>query len=109
MSELEETVEEDWKIVIVPNKVDIPNKFPRKRKVFIEKAQEFAEKKNVLFYGEWSAFQNLNIQIIIEKLCQEIYEAQSKLIKKGVKKIEGLKITREEKDHMERNKNQWWK
>ncbi|CAI2379753.1 unnamed protein product [Moneuplotes crassus] len=103
-AQLEDTLDKYAKIVVVPNKVDIPNKYPRKRKVFIEKANEYAKRKNCLFYGECSAFQNLNLRKTIEKLCEEIYTTQMECIQKGIKKPEGLKITREEKIYQERRK-----
>ena len=48
--------------MLMPNKCDITNKEPRKRAVQIKKAEEYAKERGLLYYGEWSAFQNINIR-----------------------------------------------
>ena len=90
----------------MPNKCDIPNKIPRSRTVSIVAAEEFANKKGILYYGEWSAFQNINIRTTIKKLLQEIYQTQCELIKKGIIRPEGLRITVEQKEYQQRER--WW-
>jgi small GTP-binding protein len=93
LDEIRESADAEWKILLIPNKCDITNKEPRRREVPTSRAKEYADKRGLMFFAEWSAFHNLNIRRSIKNLTEEIYSVQSSLIKKGDKKIEGLKIS----------------
>ena len=55
LKDTREKSDENVKILLVPNKVDIPNKKPRMREVTDEEARELAEKEKLIFCGECSA------------------------------------------------------
>lgn len=108
MTQIEDKADEYWKVLIMPNKCDIPNKEPRKRVVPTQRAQEYAQSKNILFYGEWSAFQNINVRTSIKRLVQDIYDTQKELIAQGKRKPEGLKLSYEQQ-HNNQDFKRWWK
>ena len=83
--------------MVLPNKCDIPNKEPRRRVVATSRAEDFSKQRGLLYFGECSAFQNINVRTSIKKLVEEIYTIQTELIKKGIRKPEGLKISIEQK------------
>ena len=79
----------------------------KKESFDIKDAENFAKQNGLYYYGEWSAFQNLNIKSSIKELVNEIYTKQIDLIKKGYVKPEGLKISYEQQNH-ESRKKKWW-
>ena len=72
LKETWEKADEHVKCLLIPNKVDLPNKIPRLRAVSDQEAWEFAEKNDLLYAGECSAMQNINIKQCIERLAEEI-------------------------------------
>ena len=106
IDEIDQKADEFWKIMIIPNKCDITNKEPRKRQISTKAVDEFAKKRGILYYGEWSAFQNINVRTSIRNLVQEIYEKQLELIDKGIRKRESLKISIEQ--HDKKKEKNWW-
>lgn len=77
-------------IILVGNKTD--NQY---REISKKEAQEFAKQFNAL-YIEISVKKKKNIHKVLNMLCEDIYK--NKDFNKGFKEIEGIKITKSEKD-----------
>ena len=62
--------------MLVGNKLDICQRDPHERAVSTMRAEEFAQKHNLLFI-ETSAFTDTNVRDSFETLVQEIYNVRS--------------------------------
>ena len=58
---------------MVANKVDLTNEDPGCREVSVEEIQKFAEYNNLMFIGETSAKEDINIKETFESLLQSVH------------------------------------
>ena len=94
--EIEEEAEPGCQYLLIPNKWDFTDKYPRMKQVPNDLARQFIDKnKHILFFGEWSAKSNINVSLAINKLVENILEKQLDLVKKGEKEESCLKIAPE--------------
>ena len=73
LKELRENCDESCEIALVANKIDIVNKFPEERKVSREEIEIFAQYHNLLFIGETSAKEDINIKETFEGLLTKVH------------------------------------
>ena len=62
--------DENVVIALVGNKCDLANLAPHRRQVKLEDAQKFAKDNGLLFLGESSAQNNINIKEVMENLFE---------------------------------------
>ena len=92
-------------IALVGNKLDLVERNERKREVYYEEAQAYAEDNHMLFF-ETSAYNGNNINDIFEELLQTIYTERRKIpeLKERDKMLENQNIINL-KDKKEKNQN----
>ena len=106
MKEVEKAADPSCQFLIMANKWDFTNKYPRMNQVPNTKVEGFVKSHNVLYFGESSAKKNLNIEKPINKLIEHVFDTQMDLIEKGTKNEESLKIAPEMKER--RNQSRSW-
>lgn len=97
--------DENVKIVLVGNKSDAPTLSTAHRQVTYAQALKFSIDNDLIFIGESSAQNNINVKEVMDalfegnKCCSNslgINLVQSELVEKGLKKVETLRISEEE-------------
>lgn len=73
LKELRDNCDEDCQIAIVANKVDLCEANPDERAVFKDEIVKFAEDNNLLFIGETSAKEDINIKETFEFLLTKVH------------------------------------
>ena len=63
----------------------------------IEAAEKFAQQENLIFLGETSCKDNINIGNLFDKLLAKVHETQADLVRRGIKNIEDLRYGEEER------------
>ena len=91
LTELRENCKESCQIALVANKVDLTNEDPGCREVSIEEIQKFAEYNNLMFVGETSAKEDINIKETFETLLQSVHTEQRKYNQEEYRKALKLK------------------
>lgn len=105
--EIEEESESGWQYLLIPNKWDFTDKYPRMKQVPNELARQFVDKnQHILYFGEWSAKSNINVNSAIGKLVEKILDKQLELIKKGEKDESYLKLAPEIRNR-NKEKSSW--
>ena len=74
LTELRENCSEYCKIALVANKVDLCNESPEVRRVTVEEIQSFSKANNLLFVGETSAKEDINIKETFESLLKSVHD-----------------------------------
>ena len=74
LTELRENCKESCQIALVANKVDLVNEDPGCREVSVAEIEKFAEYNNLMFVGETSAKEDINIKETFESLLQAVHE-----------------------------------
>ena len=76
LKELRENCDEHCEIALVANKIDLVNKDPDKREVTEEEIKRFAEYNDLMFIGETSAKEDINIKETFESLLKKVHMKQ---------------------------------
>ena len=67
MKEVQKAADPSCKFLIMANKCDFTNKYPRMNQVPNTKVEDFIKSQKILYFGESSAKKNLNIEKPINK------------------------------------------
>lgn len=105
MREVEKEADPSWKFLLIANKCDFTNKYPRMNQVPTCKVKEFVDNCNWLYFGESSAKKNINIQKPINNLIEEIYETQMDLISNKKKDEKLLKVAPEMRERRKQRRS----
>ena len=73
LKELRDNCNEHCQVVLVANKVDLVNEEPNLRQVAFDEAQTYAEYNDLIFLGETSAKDNINIKEVFEQLLCRVH------------------------------------
>jgi small GTP-binding protein len=73
LKELRENCDEHCTIALVANKIDLINKDPNLRAVSINEIKTFADYNDLMFIGETSAKEDINIKETFESLLQKVH------------------------------------
>jgi hypothetical protein len=65
--------------------------------VTIEAAEKFAREENLLWFGESSCKDNVNVLNLFDDLLDKVHKTQSDLVRRGLKNIEDLRHGEEER------------
>ena len=76
---MRENCDENCTIALVANKIDLVNKDPSERKVSLAEIQTFAQYNNLLFIGETSAKEDINIKETFESLLKKVHANQKEV------------------------------
>ena len=90
LKELRDNCSEHCIVVLVPNKTDICAEDASKREVSQEESEEFARKHNLVYLGETSAKDDINIKGVFEGLLSRVHWRQKDV--QEMKKIEAVKL-----------------
>ena len=71
--------------------MDLANEDPSAREVSVEEIEKFAEYNNLMFVGETSAKEDINIKETFESLLQAVHEEQRKYTEQEYRKALRLK------------------
>ena len=74
LKELRENCDEHCLIALVANKIDLINSDPANRQVSHQEIQEFVEQNNLIFAGEASAKEDINIKETFETLLHQVHK-----------------------------------
>lgn len=73
LKELRENCDEYCEIALVANKIDLVNANPSVRKVTLDEIKAFCEYNNLMFIGETSAKEDINIKETFEALLHSVH------------------------------------
>lgn len=90
LKELRENCDEHCQIALVANKVDIINKDPSLRQVSMNEIKTFADYNDLMFIGETSAKEDINIKETFESLLKRVHEKQK--VVQSIKRYEAMKL-----------------
>lgn len=76
LKELRENCDEFCQVALMANKVDIAMKEPESRQVSLEEIKLFADTNDLLFVGETSAKEDINIKETFESLLMKVHQKQ---------------------------------
>ena len=77
-------------MVLVANKVDLVNEDPNERQVTFDEAKTYAQYNDLIFLGETSAKDNINVKEVFEHLLAKVHWKQK--IVKEERKVEAWKL-----------------
>ena len=73
MEELRENCDENCEIALMANKIDLINEDPSLRQVSLEGVQDFCKTNGLIFVGETSAKEDINIKETFEELLSRVH------------------------------------
>lgn len=73
LKELRENCDENCQIALVANKIDLVEANPSTRKVSLDEIKAFCEYNNLMFVGETSAKEDINIKETFEALLHSVH------------------------------------
>lgn len=73
LEELRTAVDDDCVIAIMPNKVDIVVKDPKLRQVTEEQIKDYARVNDLIYLGDCSAKDDINVTNTVDTLVKQIY------------------------------------
>jgi len=73
LKELQENCDENCEIALVANKIDLINEDPSLRQVSLKQIQDFCSTNGLMFVGETSAKEDINIKETFEELLSKVH------------------------------------
>ena len=81
LKELKENCDENCEIALVANKIDLVNANPSCRKVTLDEIKVFCEYNGLMFIGETSAKEDINIKETFEALLHNVHKKQKHVVR----------------------------
>ena len=90
LKELRDNCSEHCQVVLVANKIDLASDDPQERQVGYDEAVAYAKENDLIFMGETSAKENINIKEVFENLLCKVHWKQR--VVQEQKKVEAWRL-----------------